>query len=278
MLALFHFPPLYNHPILSFSASASSSPPSLTIVSINVGGRGRRLYTSTQRSYAARHGYAFTTVSTFLDSNATHRDLTSFQKILASSAAAPNHTRFVLVLDTDVLIAPWAAPIHVVAESLGESVGMVDEAAQPSLRKNRAIKLASRRGHPEIDVTAYEYYRRAGLEIRTDRIFNTGFMLIQPAKHARLLRETYDIYAPQAIGHPRHFHFEQSVVGYELQKRGLVKALPSAWNTLFSLYQRAGYDKRRVYCKSNFVHFTGGTGKFAKEFARTTRADCGFPM
>lgn len=179
--------------------------------------------------YCKKYGYTLHVFTDYI--GARHPDLISFQKCLVPSALK-QYDR-VLVLDADILISPSAPPLP---EST--KIGVVDEVAQVSPAEYKAISFAS----PPI-----QYYKMAGFDLKTTRIFNTGLLLTRPALHAVFLEGIFNSYAMNSIGHPRGFHYEQSCVGYELQINDMYELLDNKWNWIVCLKQAPAY----------FAHFAG---------------------
>jgi cysteine synthase A len=83
------------------------------------------------------------------------------------------------------------------------------------------------------------------------------------------LQNIYNKYIKKSISHHRGFHYEQSCIGYEIQKANLYKVLPNSFNSVWSLIK---LDNNMInnnnnnnnnmslesYFKSNyFTHFAG---------------------
>lgn len=191
-------------------------------------------------SYTKKHGYDLKIFTTFLDSEHTNPDYISFQKCLVPRELKAYDC--VVVLDADIYIHDNAPPIH---QLLTDKIGIVNEVGQVSPEQYKALGFASQ---------PTEYYNLAGFQLNTDKILNTGMILCNPALHADTLETIYNTHISKALGHPRHFHYEQGCIGYELQTRDIFSILPNVWNHIYV------YDKV-LGIKSNafFVHFAGIT-------------------
>jgi hypothetical protein len=75
------------------------------------------------------------------------------------------------------------------------------------------------------ETSATDHYKLCGFDIQTDMVFNSGILVMQPKKHNDFLLTIYNKYILQSISHPRGFIFEQSCIGYELQKHNLYKII-----------------------------------------------------
>ena len=93
------------------------------------------------------------------------------------------------------------------------------------------------------------------LELRTDRILNTGVIICNPSKHADYLKTIYEKYVDKSVGHPRGFHYEQACIGYELQKDDSYNLIHNIWNFI---YVHSQITHQPVY--SHFLHFAGLRG------------------
>ena len=170
-------------------------------------------------AYAQRHGYDLKIFTSYLDPAHAHKDCISFQKCLVPEALSQYDT--VIVMDADIWMSDHAPRIP----DCGDKVGIVNEAAQ------MAEYLTFSFVTPPIP-----YYASSGFELTTDKVLNTGFMVCKPQHHAAFLRRVYDTHIDKAIGHPRHFHYEQACIGYELQTHAMFADIPNAWNLIYLFY------------------------------------------
>lgn len=206
-------------------------------------------------AYAKRHGYRLhiETLSESGDIRAA-----SLQKLLACRRAKGE--KYVLVLDYDVVIAPWAPPIHLDEQVLemNQSVGIVDE-SQPSDAHVRAVLL--RRNGREREATAY-YHSFGYTDIfAPNGILNTGVLLLQPEFHGDWFEQIYYRHLKAQIASPAKFHYEQAMIGAELIRNDSAQLLSHAWNRNWVWYnwsEAVGFEKYEigeVFSRSYFMHF-----------------------
>ena len=178
-------------------------------------------------AYTTKYGYDLKVFTETLDPAQTHPETVSFQKCLVPGALSEYD--WVVVLDADIYIEKNAIQISSLFADLGDRIGMVDETCQYTDKPP-------------------EYYKKSGFELDTNIVPNTGMMICSPSRHSALLKNIYDKYISQCVGHPRKFHFEQSCIGYELQKQDKVCLVPRAWNYIY-IY--------KLHEPKYFVHFAG---------------------
>ena len=189
-------------------------------------------------SYAQRHGYQLKIFTDFLDSKHKHSNVISFQKCIVPENMIEYDT--ILVMDADIWLSQSAPPIP----DTGELIGIVNEAQQLSPELYNKIGFASQ---------PTEYYKLSGFDIQTDKILNTGFFICKPSHHAKFMRDIYDKYIINSIKHQRGFHYEQSCIGYELQKNNCFTLIPNTWNTIYIFYSALNIPHPQVYG----MHFAG---------------------
>ena len=88
-------------------------------------------------------------------------------------------------------------------------------------------------------------------------VFNSGVLVLQPKKHKNFLQNIL-----QSISHHRGFHFEQSCIGYEIQKNNLYKVIDNRFNAVWSLTKLDNIKNITLidYFNENyFIHFAGHT-------------------
>lgn len=204
-----------------------------------------RLFKPSVSAYCARNGYDLKVFTTFLDSEHTQPDTISFQKCLVPSQLQDYD--LVVVLDADIYIEPRAPPIHLL--ELSGKVGIVDEVAQSSSDKYQILVNIGFADH------AKGYYQKAGFELETTQILNTGVMVCSPLLHSNFLKSIYEKYVEQSIGHPRGFHYEQACIGFELQTNQMYTVIPNDWNFI-QIHTQITKDPVRCY----FLHFAGLRG------------------
>jgi len=204
-----------------------------------------RLFKPSVEVYCKLYGYDLKVFTEFLDPTRKQPDTISFQKCLVPSFLMDYD--LVVVLDADIYIHNHTPPIHLV--ELGDKIGFVNEVAQSSPEVYQALVNT---GFADMGT---DYYKKAGFDLETDKILNTGVILCNPKLHADYLKSIYEKYVDKSIGHPRGFHYEQSCIGYELQKDDMYVLLPSMWNWIYVHSQMTNQPVR-----AHFVHFAGLRG------------------
>jgi hypothetical protein len=212
--------------------------------------------------YAKKHGYDFRIVSEMLDYTVNHTSAFSFQKILVCSQDWSKDYDIIVCIDADIFINPNSPPIHNYCDWQGK-IGIVDEygnqEGSPSGPSFRA-RIAQ-------EGTPTDYYQKVpGLDIETKMELNTGVMVFQPRLHADFLRKVFDKYVRGCMTSDRGFHYEQSTVGYELQKNNLYTLLPNKFNALWGVSkynpETAHISLLDFYQANYFIHFAGNVDWF----------------
>ena len=215
------------------------------------------LFRKSQEEYARRYGYDFKIITNFLSSNTDlstpHPHLISFQKILVCSQPFSSKYDYIIFIDADIIINKNAPSLHNIID-YGDKIGIVDEYSQPTPKLR--IQLQKQNNWED---NATDYYKLAGLDLHTDKVLNTGVLVMQPAKHAGFLLDIYNKYARMAINHSRGFGYEQSCIGYELQKTNNYVLLDNKWNALWVLYRDTKWytDLQEMYNSNYLIHFAG---------------------
>jgi hypothetical protein len=187
------------------------------------------LFHESQRKYALKCGYDFKIVTEVLDRERPDPSLIALSKLLICSQEWAQTYDFVIFIDADILINNDSPPLHDYIDYEGK-IGIADEYSQPT--KERRLLIQSRCGWER---SATEYYKLCDFHIQTDMVFNTGVYVMQPKLHGAILQQIYNKYASKQIGHPRGFHYEQSCVGYELQKANIFKVIDNRFNAVWGL-------------------------------------------
>lgn len=210
--------------------------------------------------YAVRHGYRLIVQRSFQGPRSGHhKRASSLQKLLACQYSRGE--RYVLILDYDVVIAPWAPAVHLdekVKSEMGPKVGIVDE-SQPSAEHVEAIlKLRTGEGRDPSD-----YYARLGFPgVNASRgILNTGVMLVQPEVHGKMFQSLFYKHVERQKKHSGRFHYEQALIGAELMRARMDGTLHHTWNRGWVWYnwsEAAGFEKYEigdVFRRTYFMHF-----------------------
>ena len=212
------------------------------------------LFRESQAKYAFNHGYDFKVITDFLDKNNQYTSTISFNKILVCSQPWSNNYDFIIFVDADVYININSPPIHNYVD-YEDLIGVIDEYDQPSKEKRLAIQKIM-----NWEISAPEYYKLCDLNIQTHMVFNTGLLVLQPRKHRIFLETIYNKYIKRSITHKRRFHFEQSCIGYEIQKSGVYKIIDNRFNALWGLTKILNTHNISLhdFCRQNyFIHFAG---------------------
>lgn len=204
-----------------------------------------RLFKPSVSAYCNKYDYDLKIFTDFLDPLRKNPDTISFQKCLI-----PDQLRqydLVVVLDADIYIESYSPPIHNLY--LNDKIGIVDEVSQSSSQLYQYMVSIGFADPANI------YYKKVNLNLDTQKILNTGLMIVNPAKHADYLKSIYEKYVDKSIGHPRGFHYEQSCIGYELQKDESYELISNLWNFIYIHSQLTNVP---VQCY--FLHFAGLRG------------------
>ena len=215
-----------------------------------------KLFYESQHNYAKKHGYDFKVITDFLDKNINVLSSISFNKILVCNQEWSNDYDFIIFIDADILININSPSIHNYID-YGECIGIIDEYSQPS--KERRLKIQRNNGW---ETSAVDYYKLCGLDIQTDMVFNSGVLVMQPKIHNEFLQNIYNKYVLQSISHYIGFHFEQSCIGYEIQKNNLYKVIDNKFNAVWALTKMDNIENislNTYFNKNYFIHFAGHT-------------------
>lgn len=218
--------------------------------------RYNKLFRKSHESYAERNGYDFEVVTHFLDRETEYTgiiDTLSLNKILVCSPDWYQIYDMIIFIDADILIHKNAPALHTFID-YGDKIGVINEFAQPSFE--RRIALQKRNGW---ETTGREYYALSGIEFNSSIVINTGVLVFQPKKHKEFLETIFNIYVAKCIQNPRGFIYEQTVIGYEIQKADKHILLPSEFNTIWALYkwENPEIQIEDFFQKTWFLHFAG---------------------
>lgn len=211
-----------------------------------------QLFRKSHENYAKKHGYDFKVVTDFLDKNTQHYSAISFNKSLVFSQTWSKDYEFIIFIDSDILINPVAPALHNFID-YGDKIGIVNEYSQPT--PEIRLQIQAKQGW---ESCASEYYKLSGFDINTDAVLNTGVIVSQPKIHGNIFQNIYNKYIKKSINHNRGFHYEQSCIGYELQKQCLYTTLPNKWNIIWGLYKIRGDNLVNIFKENYFIHFAGG--------------------
>ena len=228
--------------------------PKVLLVVIAIGDRYlwqyNQIFRRSHENYAKKHGYDFKVISEFLDPTYKNNKMSIyFQKLLVSDM----YYEIVVFIDSDILININAPPIHL-SEDFKDHIGIVDEYSQPT--PEIRLKIQRMMGW---ETCATDYYKLCGFDLKTTIVLNSGVLIIQPKKHKDFLENIYSTYLPLSMQHSRGPHYEQTSLGYELQKKGNYKLLSNKWNAIWNLYKMYGAKLEDIFKENYFIHFAGGT-------------------
>ncbi len=214
-----------------------------------------RLFKKSHEEYAKKCGYDYKLVTELLDNTyKNHKISLYFQKMLVCSQDWSAEYDYIIYIDCDILINTRNAPPIHTSCNFGNSIGIVDEYAQPTPEKRLEIQRKM-----DWEKSATDYYSLCGFNIVTDNVLNSGVLVFQPSKHRQILDMIYEIYLPQGLNNSR-MHFEQTCLGYELQISKEYILLPNSFNAIWALYKIAGHkDLQNFYDTNFFIHFAGNT-------------------
>ena len=211
-----------------------------------------------QEAYAKRCGYDFHVMThfpevPFMGNVPRNRGNVTMYKILVCSQEWQHEYEYIIFVDADILIHPNAPPIHNYID-LGDTIGIVDEYSQPTPEER--IELQKNRGW---ETSARDYHSLCEFTLETPHVFNTGVLVLQPKKHRELLERIFQTYIYQCGLHPRGDIFEQTAIGYELQKANCFTILPNTFNTIWALYKWSNptINLKEFFDSTWFLHFAG---------------------
>ena len=229
------------------------------------------LFRKSHEHYAKRHGYDFRIITEPYDKTSkftfeTLRILST--KMFICSYEWAQEYDYIIFVDADVFINPEAPALHS-AYDFGDKIGIVDEYSQPTreMRIQHQIKSAkevksvpySGLENGEWDTCAMDYYRiHIEKHLNTDSVFNTGVIVFQPRKHREFMEQTFEKHKANILAHKNGFHYEQVVVGYELQINNMFKIIDNKWNAVWQMYKSTcGYELDTFVKNNCFVHLAG---------------------
>ena len=112
------------------------------------------------------------------------------------------------------------------------------------------------------ETSATDYYKLCGFDIQTNMVFNSGVLVLQPKIHKIFLQYIYSKYIQKSISHYRGFHFEQSGIGYEIQRNNMYKVVDNKFNAVWSLTKMDNVENitlDKYFNDTYFIHFAGHT-------------------
>ena len=228
------------------------------------------LFRKSHEHYARRHGYDFRIITEPYDtSEYTFKPLSilSTKMFLCSYDWAQEYDLLVFI-DADVIINPDAPAIHSTYNFI-DKIGVVDEYSQPTrqmrieYQHEEAINAKSvpysGLANGEWDTCATDYYRiHVEKHLSTDMVFNTGVLIFQPRKHRKFMEGIYEKYKNTIRTHKNSFHYEQAVIGYELQKNEQYMLMDNIWIAVWQMYKyTCGHQLDTFFRNNYFIHLAG---------------------
>jgi len=217
--------------------------------------RYNELFRESHENYARKNNYDFKVITELLEKKYEYKEAISINKILVCDQDWSYNYDIIIYVDADILINSKSPSLHDYMNYKGK-IGIVDEFNQPDKRV--------RMGEEAKKVGAWiknaeEYYRENGFEIKTDKLLNTGVLVMEPREHGKMLREIFEKYVRRLKGSKRSFHIEQASIGYELQVRNMVEIIPNEFNVVWALYKYYNKDLTLDRCVryNYFIHFAG---------------------
>lgn len=219
--------------------------------------RYSELFYENHRAWTDLNGYDLHIVREPIEPRGAHPSLMCMQRYLVCSAPwSAGYDRIVYV-DADILFnLDRAGRIELDAPD-PTKVWAVDEYTQPTLEKRIEFQRRMR-----WETSARDYYGLAGFNIETESMINGGLLVMSPRYHREFFEELYEFGIKTGVDHPRGYHYEQSLTGYELQKRGLWARLPNEWNSIWIVnsHWQPGVSIDSFFGDVKGVHFAAGVG------------------
>ena len=111
------------------------------------------------------------------------------------------------------------------------------------------------------ETSAKDYYKLAGFDLNTESVINTGVILADPKIHGDTFKSIHYKHVLSSIGHYRYFHFEQSAIGYQLQKNNLCEFLDNKFNAVWGIHKlsKPSLSIENFAERNYFTHLAGKT-------------------
>ena len=217
--------------------------------------RYKSVFYENHQMYASKFGYDFIVVTDFLDPNNRHPSFISLQKSLVCSQSFSSKYTHIIYIDADILFnLQKSSPLHLEIKD-DQKVLIANEYSQPTAEGRLLIQELN-----GWEPNARAYYKLAGLDLDTSMVLNTGVMIFNPKVHRKVLEETYLTAIQAGINHPRGFHFEQAMIGFNLQKNNCFELLSNEWNAIWLLQKISPLNSINLlefYSFNKAVHFAG---------------------
>ena len=215
------------------------------------------LFRSFHEAYAKKCGYDFKVITEYIK-GPYHPSVISLNKVLVCNYNWETEYDFIIFIDADIIINKNTPPLHDFYD-FGDKIGVVNQ-SQPNLEARLLCQK-----HKGYEVTAKEYYKlKSNHTLETDHIINSGVLVIQPKKHKDFLQNIFSKYSRSQINHPSGFHYEQSVIGYELQTHNMHYYMDMKWNSLwannkyyYTVIRNEKISLQDFFNANYFIHLAG---------------------
>ncbi len=225
----------------------------------------KQAYAESWRRYAERHGYDIVVIEDHIDPSDRGRTQLAphWQKCLILEHPRVKDYDWAVWLDADVLINYNTAPC-IVSQLSGDGVGGIlhsqanrFNARAQVVRDERTFALNRHLGFADPyglgrEPTVAERYILSGVEPRDDMI-NTGVLVLQPRKHAAMMRHVYDGATRNDI-----LGGEMMRLSAEILRRGLVAPLDPRFNADYASESLEAYPYLFLpkYNEKNVTNYT----------------------
>jgi len=222
------------------------------------------LWRPSQENYCKKHGYDYIVLDDYIVENPNRKYANGStddgnNRLLVCSQEWSSKYDYIIFMDADILVRSDAPAIHT-AYDYGDKIGIVDEFSQP-VPENRSERINKKMNWP---ATPKDYYKAvADVDIDTDKMLNTGILVLQPKKHREFLEHIYEICDGQQRTHPCATHYLQGTIGYELLTKNMCLVMSNEWNAVWAnwyIYHDGQVSIEEVFKQNYFLHFAGGVG------------------
>jgi len=205
------------------------------LVTITIGrayrDRWEKLCEPNWRAYAEKNGYDIIRIDRPLDTTPrAGRRSPAWQKCLVAGHPEVSRYSRAVWMDADVLINTEDAPC-VVSGVPEEKVGAVDAWSDPetfAMRLDRQSALFAARGTESVlPRTPAAFYEDFGLTPVSEKVVQTGVMVLSPARHRGFLERVYHSYEDRGKA---AWNYEMRPLSYELLKKGAVHWIDHRFN------------------------------------------------
>ena len=215
------------------------------IVTLVIGERYQSLWRRYSRSrwlsYAARHELDVIALDQPLDNSRRALERSpAWQKLLILNQDFAKRYEQIVWIDSDVIINP-ASPL--VTDGVpAELVGAVDEFSLPTpYQHSAAVERIARAKHLPIEhvwLTPASYYESWGLPRQSERVVQTGVLVLSSRHHRELFEHVYHTYEDR--GAPI-WHYEMRPLSYELTHTDVVQWIDGRFNSLWVYVKAVHY-------------------------------------